>query len=76
MRILLASDDLTITTPGMPDANRWPAPTCTAHHTDAFYMLEGELTFQIGRESKTVTVSAGCLVAVPPGVVHSFRTPR
>ncbi len=43
------------------------------HHTDAFYVLEGELTFEIGRESTTVTVSSGGFVAVPPGVVHSFR---
>jgi hypothetical protein len=26
-------------------------------HTDAFYVLEGELTFEIGREAKTITRS-------------------
>ena len=43
-------------------------------HTDAFYVLEGELTFEIGAERQTFTVGAGSLVAVPPGVAHSFRT--
>jgi quercetin dioxygenase-like cupin family protein len=26
-------------------------------HTDAFYILEGDLTFEIGREAETITVS-------------------
>jgi uncharacterized protein YjlB len=43
-------------------------------HNDAFYVLEGELTFEIGAERQTVTVGAGSLVAAPPGVGHSFRT--
>jgi Cupin domain len=40
---------------------------------DAFKVLEGELTFEIGREAETVTVSSGGFVAVPPQVAHSFR---
>ena len=42
-------------------------------HTDAFYVLEGELTFEIGREAKTITVSSGGFVAAPPEVAHSLR---
>ena len=42
-------------------------------HTDAFYVLEGELTFEIGGEGKTMTVSSGGFVAVPPEVAHAFR---
>jgi quercetin dioxygenase-like cupin family protein len=37
-------------------------------HTDAFYVLEGELAFEIGSERRTITISAGGLVAAPPGV--------
>jgi len=33
-------------------------------HTDAFYVLEGELTFETGREAETITVPAGGFVAV------------
>ena len=42
-------------------------------HTDAFYVLEGELTLEIGRESETVTLRPGDFIAVPPGVAHSLR---
>jgi quercetin dioxygenase-like cupin family protein len=42
-------------------------------HTDAFYVLEGELIFGIGPEAETITVSAGGFVAAPPGLAHSFR---
>ena len=43
-------------------------------HTDAFYVLEGEVIFEIGADSETVTIGAGGFVAVPPGVAHSVRT--
>ena len=43
-------------------------------HMDAFYVLEGELSFEVGREAETITLSSGGFVAVPPGVAHSFRT--
>jgi quercetin dioxygenase-like cupin family protein len=39
-------------------------------HTDAFYVLEGELEFTLGRE--TVLAPAGTAVVAPPGVVHAF----
>ncbi|HEV2061099.1 MAG TPA: cupin domain-containing protein [Solirubrobacteraceae bacterium] len=43
------------------------------HHTDLFYVLEGELTLRLGVEGETVTVPAGTLARVPPDVVHGFR---
>ncbi|MGZ8605350.1 MAG: cupin domain-containing protein [Actinomycetota bacterium] len=41
-------------------------------HTDAFSVIEGELTFTVGPGAERVTVAAGGFVAVPPGVVHTF----
>ena len=38
---------------------------------DAFYIVEGELTFLFGEER--VTASPGTFVLVPPGVRHGFR---
>jgi quercetin dioxygenase-like cupin family protein len=38
---------------------------------DAFYILEGELTFVLGRDD--VAAPPGTFVLVPPGVVHGFR---
>jgi quercetin dioxygenase-like cupin family protein len=43
------------------------------HHTDFFYVLEGELTVRLGVEDRQVTVAEGSLAWVPPDVVHGFR---
>jgi quercetin dioxygenase-like cupin family protein len=40
------------------------------HHTDAFYVLEGELEFTLGRETRRG--GPGTAVVAPPGVVHAF----
>ncbi|MGW0480999.1 cupin domain-containing protein [Nonomuraea sp. NPDC003214] len=43
------------------------------HHalsTELFYVLDGVLEFLLGEEA--VTVAAGGLVVVPPGLVHAF----
>lgn len=42
------------------------------HHTDFFYVLEGELTVRLGMEDQPVVVPAGTLARVPPLVVHGF----
>ena len=41
-----------------------------AAEDDAFYILEGELTFTVDGEE--VVAGAGTFVLVPPGVPHSF----
>ena len=38
---------------------------------DAFYILEGELTFTVAGDE--VAAPPGTFVLVPPGVVHGFR---
>ncbi|HSL64916.1 MAG TPA: cupin domain-containing protein [Gaiellaceae bacterium] len=43
------------------------------HHTDLFYVLDGELTVRLGVEDEPVVVPAGTLARVPPDVVHGFR---
>jgi quercetin dioxygenase-like cupin family protein len=43
------------------------------HHTDMFYVLDGELTVMLGTDGETVVVPAGTLARVPPLVVHGFR---
>jgi mannose-6-phosphate isomerase-like protein (cupin superfamily) len=72
--ILVASDDQTITYAHYGAHEQVAGPHVHHQHTDAFYVLEGELIFEIGSESETITLSSGGFVAVPPGVVHSFRT--
>jgi Cupin domain len=41
-------------------------------HTDAFYVLEGALTFMVGPAAERVRVPAGGFAAVPPNVVHTY----
>jgi quercetin dioxygenase-like cupin family protein len=43
------------------------------HHTDLFYVLDGELTARLGPEDEAVAANAGTLVRVPPLVVHGYR---
>jgi mannose-6-phosphate isomerase-like protein (cupin superfamily) len=42
-----------------------------AEEDDAFYILEGEMTFFFGDE--TAVAPPGTFVLVPPGVEHGFR---
>jgi len=42
-----------------------------ADEDDAFYILEGEMTFLFGGE--TAIAGPGTFVLVPPGVEHGFR---
>jgi quercetin dioxygenase-like cupin family protein len=74
--ILVASEEVTITQAKYAAGEQVAAPHVHHEHTDAFYVLEGELTFEIGREPETITVSSGGFVAVPPGVAHSLRNDR
>jgi quercetin dioxygenase-like cupin family protein len=71
--ILVAREEVTV-------IRAWGAagePVADLHvhrdHTDAFYVLDGELTFELGRERKALTLPAGGFVCVPPGVAHSVR---
>jgi mannose-6-phosphate isomerase-like protein (cupin superfamily) len=72
--LLVAREILSVTHARYGAGERVAGPHIHDDHTDAFYVLEGELAFEIGPGSETVTIGAGGLVAVPPGVAHSFRT--
>jgi quercetin dioxygenase-like cupin family protein len=71
--ILVAQEAVTITRARYAAGEQVAGPHVHGGHTDAFYVLEGELTFEIGCDAETITVSSGGFVAVPPGVAHSFR---
>jgi len=69
---VIAGEDLTITHARYAAGEQVAGPHIHRQHTDAFYILEGEVIFEIGPEAETITVSAGGLLAAPPGVAHSF----
>jgi quercetin dioxygenase-like cupin family protein len=72
--LLVAGENLSVTHACYAAAERVAGPHIHNGHTDAFYVLDGELAFEIGPGPERVTIGAGGLVAVPPGVAHSFRT--
>src|SRR6185437_16427608 len=71
--VLVAEEGLSLTYASRPGGERVTG-SHVHQHAEAFYVLEGELTFQVGAERETVTIGAGGFVATPPGVAHSFRT--
>jgi quercetin dioxygenase-like cupin family protein len=71
--VLLAErDDVTVTWTRYGAGERGPDPHVHREHTDAFYILDGEVTFEVGPERERLRASAGAFVAVPPNVVHAF----
>ena len=70
--ILAERPALTVTWSRYAGGEQGPGLHVHREHTDAFYVLEGELTFGVGPGAERVTVAPGGFVAVPPGVVHTF----
>jgi quercetin dioxygenase-like cupin family protein len=68
--VLIETDEITVSEfrygPGQRGAQRH----VHREHADAFLVLEGELTFHLREESRTLP--AGTLVVFPPGLVHGF----
>jgi quercetin dioxygenase-like cupin family protein len=71
--LLVADENLSLTYAGRAAGERVTDPH-VHQHTEAFYVLEGELAFEVGAENETITIGAGGFVAAPPGVAHSFGT--
>jgi quercetin dioxygenase-like cupin family protein len=70
--LLVDRPELTITWSRYGARERGPDLHVHREHTDAFYVLEGEITFEVGPRSQRVRAAAGAFVAVPPDVVHTF----
>ena len=72
LRILCDHDLLNLTWTRHAAGERGAEPHVHLHHTDAFYVLDGEMTCRVGPELEPVLAGAGTLVLIPPGVVHGF----
>jgi quercetin dioxygenase-like cupin family protein len=73
VRILADRDELALTWFRYEPGQEGPEPHVHRRHTDAFYVLDGELEVGLGPEVTRVTGAAGSLAAAPPNVVHTFR---
>jgi quercetin dioxygenase-like cupin family protein len=71
--LLVANEGLSLTQAGRAAGERVTDPH-VHEHAEAFYVLDGELAFQVGAERETITIGAGGFVAIPPGLAHSYRT--
>jgi quercetin dioxygenase-like cupin family protein len=47
-----------------------PPPHLHREHQEAFFVVEGRLTFRVGEE--TIEAKEGSFLFIPPGIVHTF----
>src|SRR6266540_7475882 len=73
IRILVDRDELTLSWFRYEPGQEGPDPHVHRRHTDAFYVLEGELELGLGPEVAETRAPAGTFAAAPPMVVHTFR---
>jgi uncharacterized cupin superfamily protein len=73
IRILADCDELALTWFRYEPGQEGPEPHVHRRHTDAFYVVDGELELGLGPEVTRLTGAAGSLAAAPPNVVHTFR---
>jgi quercetin dioxygenase-like cupin family protein len=70
--VLVEAPAITVTWSRYGAGQRGPDPHVHREHVDAFYVLQGELTFVVGPDGARRRVGPGDMVAVPPNVVHAF----
>jgi len=74
IELLVADESLSITRACAEAGERVAGRHVHPGHAEAFYVLEGELSFEVGPEGETITIGAGGFVAVPPGLAHGYGT--
>ena len=73
LRILCDFEQLIVSWFRYEPGEEGPEPHIHRQHSDAFYVLEGEVDFGLGPDVKRLTGRPGTLAAAPPNVVHTFR---
>ena len=72
LRLLTDHELLTLTWFRYEPGQEGPDPHVHFSHSDAFYVLEGELELRLGPEVESVNAPAGTLGAAPANLVHTF----
>jgi quercetin dioxygenase-like cupin family protein len=73
LRILADLEEIIVTWFRYSPGEKGPDPHVHHHHTDAFYVLEGEIEVSLGPELETVRATPGAFAGAPPNVAHTFR---
>lgn len=72
VRIKADREAVVVTESRYAAGERGPGRHVHHRHTDAFWVLEGALVFEVGRERERIHAEARTFAAVPAGVVHTF----
>src|SRR5712691_3997297 len=72
VRIICDQELVDVTWSRYSPGERGPDPHVHREHADAFYILDGEIVFDLGPKPEKIVAAAGTLVLVPQGVIHSF----
>ena len=72
VRVLFEHELLDASYASSEAGERGASPHIHLEHVDAFYVLEGELSFVVGAALEVVRAAAGTFVMVPPKLVHGF----
>lgn len=73
VRVNVGLDAIAITETRYEAGEAGPDAHIHQGHTDAFYVLEGTLDFDLGPTREPIRLPAGSFVAAPPNMVHTFR---
>jgi mannose-6-phosphate isomerase-like protein (cupin superfamily) len=73
VRLLFAHELLDVTWSRYEPGERGPDPHVHREHVDSFFVLEGELVFEVGPQVESIRAPARTFVSVPRNVVHTFR---
>src|SRR5437763_1066745 len=73
LRLLVDREELTVTWFRYAPGEQGPDPHVHRRHTDAFYVLEGEVEF--ARDDGALRGGPGTWLSAPPGTPHGFRNP-
>lgn len=73
LRILTDHELLNLTWFRYEPGEDGPEPHVHYTHSDAFYVLEGEIELRLGPKIESFPAPAGTLGAAPPNLVHTFR---
>lgn len=73
LRILTDHELLNLTWFRYEPGEEGPDPHVHYTHSDAFYVLQGEIELRLGPQVESFPAPAGTLGAAPPNLVHTFR---
>jgi quercetin dioxygenase-like cupin family protein len=73
LRILCDFEQLIVSWFRYEPGEEGPEPHIHRQHSDAFYVLEGEVDFGLGPDVTRLTGGPETLAVAPPNVVHTFR---